>query len=409
MTNRDQWIKYHEVINEPLIKADYPELYTLFQCVRYVYTNNQSINSISINELELSLLSLYPRTTIELYRPLLNSIVSVDVNEHTLLDILKITRTRAVAGHLARKALAVSDGHEDIEELNSSIAAYHTEQETLFNESLEEENDFLNDDLQSLVNEQLSGGGLNWRLGSLNKALGPLRKGDFGFVFARPETGKTTFLASELSFMAEQLQDSGPILWFNNEEQGSKVYIRIYQASLGLTTQRLVQNIEENHAKYKELTKGSLRFIDDKTSRASSIERIIHSTKPRLIVFDQIDKIQGFSGDRSDLELSAKYIWARGLAKEYCPVIGICQAGSTGDGKKWLTMNDVDNSKTGKQAEADWILGIGKTYDFGLESVRYLHLSKNKLSGGLDSDPSLRHGRWEVLIKPEIARYEDFV
>jgi len=93
------------------------------------------------------------------------------------------------------------------------------------------------------------------------------------------------------------------------------------------------------------------------------------------------------------------------LAKTYAPVIGVCQADVTGEGKKWLDMSSVANAKTSKQAEADWILGIGAVHDIGLEHIRYLHLSKNKLAGDEDSDPTLRHGKCEVIIKPEIARY----
>jgi len=108
------------------------------------------------------------------------------------------------------------------------------------------------------------------------------------------------------------------------------------------------------------------------------------------------------------LRLGAIYIWARELAKVYCPVIGVCQADVSGENKKWLTMDNVANAKTSKQAEADWILGIGCIHQEGLEHVRYLHASKNKLSGDEDSDPTLRHGKCEVIIKPEIARYADF-
>jgi len=71
-------------------------------------------------------------------------------------------------------------------------------------------------------------------------------------------------------------------------------------------------------------------------------------------------------------------------------------------------MDNVAESKTAKQAEADWILGIGKVHDSGMEYVRYLHLSKNKLSGDETSIPELRHGKIEVLIRPELARYQDF-
>ena len=70
-------------------------------------------------------------------------------------------------------------------------------------------------------------------------------------------------------------------------------------------------------------------------------------------------------------------------------------------------MANVANAKTAKQAEADWILGIGKTNDPGYEFVRFLHLSKNKLAGDEDSDPTLRHGKREVIIDPNVARYKD--
>lgn len=70
-------------------------------------------------------------------------------------------------------------------------------------------------------------------------------------------------------------------------------------------------------------------------------------------------------------------------------------------------MDDVDSSKTAKQGEADWILGIGKTNDPEPNTIRHLHLSKNKLAGDPDSIATLRHGSQEVIIVPEIARYVD--
>ena len=59
------------------------------------------------------------------------------------------------------------------------------------------------------------------------------------------------------------------------------------------------------------------------------------------------------------------------------------------------------NSKIGKAAEADVIIGIGKEHtDSGEDNfLRYLHVSKNKLGG--------RHGRATVRIEPEISRYVD--
>ena len=137
------------------------------------------------------------------------------------------------------------------------------------------------------------------------------------------------------------------------------------------------------------------------------MEALCKKHLPTLIVFDQIDKIQGFKADREDLLLGAIYQWARELAKRYAPVIGVTQADGSGEGVRWLTMANVANAKTAKQAEADWILGIGAIPDSGWESVRFFNISKNKLLGDTDSNPELRHGKLTAIIEPTIARYRD--
>jgi len=267
---------------------------------------------------------------------------------------------------------------------------------------------FVTDDLETLYNETWASPGLRWRLNSLNKRLGSLRKGDFGFIFARPETGKTTFLASEISHMASQLSpEAGPILHFNNEEQGNKVMLRYYQAVLGYTSPEVWSNKQGNQIKYHDITHGKISIIDRAEIHKNRVEQMCKELRPSLLIFDQIDKIKGFNADREDLRLGAIYIWARELAKNYCPTIGVCQADGTAEGVKWLTMDHVANAKTSKQAEADFILGIGCIHDPVFESVRFINISKNKLQGDEDTDPKLRHGRFECLIRPDIARYED--
>jgi hypothetical protein len=139
----------------------------------------------------------------------------------------------------------------------------------------------------------------------------------------------------------------------------------------------------------------------------NTVESLCKQFKPSLVAIDQLDAIHGFNADRKDLQLGEIYRWARELAKEYCPVIGVSQADGSGDGVAWLSMANVADAKTAKQAHADWILGIGKKNDAGYENIRYLHLSKNKLSGGPETDPKQRHGKREVIIEAQIGRYTD--
>ena len=264
---------------------------------------------------------------------------------------------------------------------------------------------FISSSLQEIYNGTITKHGLRWRLSALNRSLGSLRKGDFGFIFARPETGKTTFLTSEITNFAQQTEQ--PILWFNNEEQGSKVQLRIYQAFFGYELVQLFSNISEHEKEYLNHGMDRIKIIDSASISKTQVEALCLKYNPALVVVDQIDKLKGFDGDREDLRLGSIYIWAREIAKTYCPVIGVCQSDASGEGKKWLQMDNVANAKTAKQAEADWIIGIGKSHNDAEQYQRYLSICKNKLLGDDDSDPTLRHGHLTVNIMPEIGRYSD--
>ncbi len=345
-------------------------------------------------------LSLTAQVNLPHTKELLEVVDAIKIEDHLLSSILKVLHERAVSKDIALEALAVAEGRGSVEKLTNLTNSLQT------SIVQEEESEFVNDDLQILHEGSIATPGLRWRLQSLNEMFGSLRRGDFGFLFARPESGKTTFLASEVTYFAGQTDK--PILWFSNEEQGSKVSIRCYQAALGCTSQQLFGNIKGNKEEYLRLTGGRIKIYDSATISKVDVERLCAKYGPALILFDQIDKIKGFDGDRDDLKLGAIYQWAREIAKAYAPVIGVTQADGSGEGKKWLTMDNVSGAKTSKQAEADWILGIGKSHDEGLEYVRHLNISKNKLMGDSDTIPEMRHGKRDVLLKPEVARYCDF-
>lgn len=332
---------------------------------------------------------------------MLQDLRNVSIDDAVGESILAAMTRKKVATSLSEAAYKLASGVGSLEEVQRLTEALNapSEKEDVF--------ETVTTDLEILASNAVNKPGLRWRLDCLNKSLGSLRKGDFGFIFARPETGKTTFLASESSSMVDSC--TSPIVWFNNEEQGEKVMIRFYQAYFGVALDVLLANVSQ----YKKLfqTRIGERFIlvDNAGADWRSIERIIHSVQPSLIIYDQIDKIKGFKADRDDLVYGAIYQWARELSKTYAPTIGVCQADGSAEGQKWLSMANVSNAKTSKQAEADWILGLGKTHEETSEYIRYINLSKNKLMGDKDSIPSLRHGRFEVVIQPEIARFKDIV
>lgn len=399
--DKELFTKYYRYVNINYIKINYNNIYKLFITINNYYTKYNNNSNINREELEVVYNSNYLLKDSERkeLQDLLEEIYTSEVNVELVTELLEEHRRRSLAGDVAKLALDVEDGKSPIKDLLELFNKFeHQEVEV-------DQPKPVVMNLEELYDSQVASPGLRWRTNWLNKSLGSLRKGDFGFIFARPETGKTTFLASEITHMVTQTD--GEVLWFNNEEQGNKVAIRCYQAALGVPTDFLFADRERRQRQYEDITGNRIKILDFEDSNTRSrIDSILKQSKPALIIFDQIDKIKGFKGDRNDLELKAIYQWAREIAKTYAPVIAVSQASGEAEGKLWLTMDMVDGSKTAKQGEADWILGIGKEQDNTSRS-RYFNICKNKLLGDTDTLPDLRHGSVQVLIKPEIARYED--
>ena len=320
----------------------------------------------------------------------INELKDTQVGSETLSELIRIESERSFCHRLGLVCMEAFEGRKTLSDVSEVFSQ-------LENIEKVEEIKFITDSFEELAQSVHRDSGIKWRLPSLQEALGSLNKGDFGFIFARPETGKTTFLASEISYFVEQVE--GPIVWFNNEERGDKVKTRVCQANLGLSLEDMFSNLIENEQIYLTNTKSLVKIYDKGFIHKREVEKVVKQLNPSLVIFDQIDKIKGFKADREDLKLGAIYMWARELAKDYCPVIGVCQAAASAENKRWLDMDDVAKSKTEKAAEADFIIGIGKRNDIGEEETRFLHLIKNKLTG--------IHARITCRINPTIARYTD--
>lgn len=406
--NKDIYNKYNNIINIDFYRNNNKELFKIFLSL-FNYHKQSTEEVVSLDNFSLFFFTQYPLLRVtaegEIINTLLHKISALVVDEKLSLSYLNEHLKNVTATTLAIKSLEVSQGKEDFAVLKDILDSVQFAQE--------EPTDalFVTDDLEILVNKNIASEGLRWRTISLNKSLGSLRKGDFGFIFARPETGKTTFLASEVTFMAEQAKEKGMggVLWINNEEQGSKVMLRNFQALFEVTTKDLYTNLDYFKEEFNSRLGGFLKIYDKAKVTKNDVEEVCKQINPSLIIIDQIDKIAWQDSERHDLKMKAIYQWARELAKNYGAVIAVCQAGGTGEGKKYLDMNDVDSSHTAKQGEADFMIGIGKTHNDAEQFVRYISISKNKLEGDIDTDNSMRHGKFPVIIKPEVARYADSI
>lgn len=137
------------------------------------------------------------------FKTLQDNPVSLDVAE----SVLRKIQARKEALKLSEAAFKASQDPTQLDELKTRWEAFNALQADV----PVTEDTFVSEDLLELLESTYAEPGVRWRLDCLNKSLGSLRPGDFGFIFARPETGKTTFLTSEATNFS--VQASRPTLW----------------------------------------------------------------------------------------------------------------------------------------------------------------------------------------------------
>jgi replicative DNA helicase len=244
---------------------------------------------------------------------------------------------------------------------------------------------FIDTPIKELLKDDFDDNGIRWRLGCLNSAMRPLRGGDFGIIAGRPDKGKTSFIASETTFMAPQLPEDRNVLWLNNEGPGKRIIPRVWQATLGYTMAEMKAMAEADKLEEQFLARmgrfDKFRIVDIHGMNNSQVEMIIESNNPGIVVYDMIDNIAGF-GDaaRTDLKLESMYGWARERCVKYDHIgLATSQISSEGDNLKFPGLSMLKDSKTGKQGACDFQLMIGNVDNPMMQMSRFIGLPKNKL------------------------------
>lgn len=244
----------------------------------------------------------------------------------------------------------------------------------------------------------------NFNIRALRDKLPGVAGGELCIIFARPETGKT---ASHVSFcygpdgFAEQ---GAKVHTFVNEEPAARTMVRAMSSFTGLTREEI---FEDPHfvAQEWKVIKDRVEMYDAQGTSIEQIDAYCENHKPDVLVVDQLDKVQvagNFS--RTDEKLREIYTQAREIAKRHdLALIAISQASADAEGKTKLNPSEMEGSKTGKFAEADIIIGIGKHDSSGVDEdpdyTRHLTVGKNKITGW--------HGTIICEIQPKLSRYVD--
>ena len=240
------------------------------------------------------------------------------------------------------------------------------------------------DDLDTILAATALESRWTFNIPSLARRVEGVSGGHLIVVGARPNTGKTSFHASLIAAESGFAHQGAKCVILCNEEAYTRVASRYVSASANMTMKEVRENQALARKRY-EPVRQNIMFKESTGKTMAWVESVVKQEKPDVVVLDMGDKFSDMKSERSDITLKAAAIHARNIAKQYdCCVIWMSQLSAEAEGKADLNQSMMEGSKTGKAAEADLMLLIGKTQQVEGEDedpVRYLNLAKNKLNG----------------------------
>ena len=222
-------------------------------------------------------------------------------------------------------------------------------------------------------------------------------------VGARPNTGKTSFHASLIAAPGGFAHQGANCIILCNEEPTHRVGARYLTAAAGMTAREVRDNMQKAQSLYAPVMK-NIKIKEAGGRDMAWVESVCKTYKPDVLVLDMGDKFGvGGSYARPDEALKACAIYARQIAKTYdCAVFYMSQLSAEAEGRAQLNQSMMEGSRTGKAAEADLMILIGKSPSVeGQEEdspLRHINIVKNKLNGW--------HGMVNCELNYQTARYE---
>ena len=314
-------------------------------------------------------------------------------NENVIGDIIESLHRRNMAHKIAVMATDIYNGKsEDFNQIKNIL-----DNPQIIEESNDEKVTSNVDELLDLIDVTTK---WNFNLQSLQEQVSGIGEGNLAIFFARPETGKTAFWVSLVANEGGFASQGAKIVALINEEPAVRTQRRLINAHTGMTREEIKDNTSKASELWSEIN-GNISLLDTVDWNLDDVNKYLETHKTDILIIDQLDKVN-VSGTfaRTDEKLRAIYTGARELAKRHnlC-VIALSQASADGHNKLNLSFDMMENSKTGKAAEADLIIGIGKRETGNPnEPMRQLNISKNKINGV--------HAEVNAFISPQLSRYD---
>ena len=393
MLDKDFYTEYKGQVSRNVFQGSFGSLYDTIQKAHDKYDAD-----ISIDELYSLHTAVFnpalTRAAKEQFSELLEDIKETQQPSKQIADdIIKILIERDVAQKIAIEATEIFNGKPaDFNFITNIIEKHKT---GLPAEKL----DAVTNDIDELLDKLNVVSKWSFNLAVLKDGIGGIGPGNLMIAFARPEVGKTAFWVSLVSAPYGFAQQGAKVHAFINEEPAVRTQMRAISSFTGLNKEQIIDNINLARNDWANI-KDNIKMIDTVDWSMDDIDSHCEKYKPDIIVIDQLDKVN-MKGTyaRTDEKLRAIYTSAREIAKRReCVVIAISQASAEAQNKDHISFDMMENSKTGKAAEADLIIGIGNKFSDNPDNdSRVLNITKNKITGW--------HGSPGCLINKYISRF----
>ena len=394
MLNKEFYTQHKGMLSPTVFAGDISSLYETIQKAHEKYSDD-----IKVDELYSLHTAIFnpalTRAAKEKFSELVEDIKEVqEPSKEIAKDIMRILSDRDLAQRIAVESTEIFNGKEaNFGEIVSMIDKHKN--------NIDEEK---TPAVTSNVNEVLDllDVTTKWKFNIpvLRDNVGGIGGGNLMIAFARPETGKTAFWVSLCTAPNGFAEQGAKIHAFINEEPAIRTQMRAISCYTGMTRDEIISDKEMANRSWSEI-KDNISMFDTVDWSMEDIDAHCEKHKPDIIVIDQLDKVN-VTGTyaRTDEKLRQIYTSVREIAKRRdCAVIAISQASADAHNRNSISFDQMENSKTGKAAEADLIIGIGRNANSDVENkIRTLCVSKNKING--------YHGEPVCTIRRGISRYE---
>ena len=375
LLSRENFEKAKALVTKDMFDKRYK---TIFDAIMHYHTKYEG--DLSKDNLFLVHRNLYPAmpdSTREAVEEAIKNIPEdVDGDPQFVLDTLTEFWRREMARKVGETAIDIWNGEStnfgDLRQMVDQIINQDSATGIL---SMQREET----DVETLFQEFDEDPDFPFPLTTLHDEVSGTYRGNLGIIFARPESGKSSFCAF---LSAEAIRKGHRVGYIMNEETARRMKARILTAYFNVHKDNYEDSLPEMKEVYKREIEENLYIMDSVGSDIAEIDQFAKLNKIDILFVDQLDKVKiGGEFSRGDERLKELYVNAREIAKRnFCMVWAVSQASYDAHGRQLLDFAMLDGSKTVKAGEADIIIGIGKNPGED-DDTRFLNVSKNKISG----------------------------